>query len=406
MATTHSSPMAVRRPTAEAVEYNIAIGYLRGFLVALVVAHHAVLAYHPFAPQVATSLVEQPRWWQAFPVLDNQRWAGFGAFAGFNDVFFMALMFFVSGLFVWRGLKSKGALIFLRPRLLRLGVPFLVVAAVVAPLAYYPAYLQTGGHEGFNGFVRTWLSLEVWPSGPAWFLWVLLTFDAFAALLFALIPGWGERLARLISGVSRRPALFFAVLVCASAAVYIPLALVFSPIRWSAFGPFSFQTSRILNYLLYFAVGVGVGACGLEEGLLARGGRLARRWYLWAISAVLAFVAASIATIAAMSNLESQALAVLMNAGFVLSCAASGFAFLALFARFFRSRSRLFDSLSRNSYGIYIVHYAFVSWVQYALLPASLPAAAKGLIVSVAALGLSWVTTSVLRRIPAVARVV
>ena len=43
--------------------YNYALGYLRGFLVLLVVAHHAMLAYHPFAPppQHPSHLSEGPR---------------------------------------------------------------------------------------------------------------------------------------------------------------------------------------------------------------------------------------------------------------------------------------------------------------------------------------------------------
>jgi len=78
----------------------VAIGYLRAFITVLVVAHHAALAYHPFAPPSPATLVAQPRWWQAFPVVDSQRWSGFGWLVGFNDVFFMSLMFFLSGLFV------------------------------------------------------------------------------------------------------------------------------------------------------------------------------------------------------------------------------------------------------------------------------------------------------------------
>jgi hypothetical protein len=62
----------------------------------------------------------------------------------------------------------------------------------------------------------------------------------------------------------------------------IPLALVFNPFRWTQFGPFFFQTSRILHYLVYFLIGAGAGASGLECGLLARDGTLARRWSLWA----------------------------------------------------------------------------------------------------------------------------
>jgi hypothetical protein len=59
-----------------------------------------------------------PRWWQAFPVIDSQRGSGFSLFVGFNDVFFMSLMFLLSGLFVWRSLDRKGAAGFLRERIL------------------------------------------------------------------------------------------------------------------------------------------------------------------------------------------------------------------------------------------------------------------------------------------------
>jgi hypothetical protein len=48
----------------------------------------------------------------------------------------------------------------------------------------------------------------------------------------------------------------------------------------------------------------------------------------------------------------------------------------------------------------------FVSWLQYALLPASLSGYAKFATAFLGALGLSWATAAALRRIPAVARVV
>jgi hypothetical protein len=42
-------------------------------------------------------------------------------------------MFFLSGLFVWKSLERKGRARFLRDRVLRLGLPFIAAAAVVAP---------------------------------------------------------------------------------------------------------------------------------------------------------------------------------------------------------------------------------------------------------------------------------
>ena len=386
--------------------HNVAIGYLRAFITLLVLAHHAVLAYHPFAPAPAAVLNGPSRWWQAFPVVDTQRWTGFALLAGFNDIFFMALMFFLSGLFVWKSLQRKGSGHFLRDRALRLGLPFIVAASLVAPLAYYPAYLQTGA-IGIVDFWQQWRSLGNWPAGPAWFVWVLLAFDVVAVALVLLLPRWGDALGRLASGADRRPIVFFGLLVAVSGAAYIPLAVVFHPLSWTAFGPFTFQTSRLLHDLVYFLLGAGVGAYRLDRGLLASGGKLARLWPLWSLGALAAFGLSSGIWIAAMTaHIGSRGWEIAGDSSFVLSCAASSFAFLALFVRFAQMRGRIWDSLSANAYGMYLIHYAFVSWLQYALLKAQLPAITKGSLVFVGAVLLSWGTTAALRRIPVVARVI
>src|SRR6516164_2843330 len=177
--------------------YNIAIGYLRGFLVVLVLAHHSVLAYVD-APKAFPSMLTYPRWWRAFPVQDHVHSTGFALFTGFNDDFFMSLMFFISGLFVWSSLRRKGRAEYMRDRLRRLGIPFLFVGLIVMPIAYYPAYLMTGEH-GVIGYARVWSQFGDWPTGPAWFIWLLLTFDLGAGGLFALKPNFGDAIGRLVS---------------------------------------------------------------------------------------------------------------------------------------------------------------------------------------------------------------
>jgi len=408
---TPASTLAAPAATPITAKYNYAIGYLRAFIVVLVVAHHAALAYHPFAPPPPASLLPQPRWWGAFPVVDLHKWSGASLLVGFNDIFFMSLMFFLSGLFVWHGLAKKGAATFLRDRLLRLGLPFIVGAGVLAPLAYYPTYLQIAGHSGFSGFWQQWLSLGNWPSGPAWFIAVLLAFDCIAALLFLLMPQWGKRLGALTINLARRPFIFFAVLVAVTAIVYLPMAHIFTSLAWTAIGPFAFQTSRIFHYFVYFLTGVGVGAAGmnqgLTQGLLAPDGKLARTWPWWIARSLLFFAIATGLSIAAFTYYgKSPAFATAADAGFVVSCAATSFAFLAIFLRFAQSRSTVWDSLAANSYGIYLIHYAVVSWLQYAMLPASIPGAVKFFIVFPGALFLSWATSATLRRIPAVARII
>jgi hypothetical protein len=387
---------------------NVSVGYLRAFITVMVLAHHAVLGYNSFAPaKPAASLTAPPQLWQAFPVVDSQRWAGFGLFNSFNDMFFMALMFFLSGLFVHASLRRKGGGAFLRSRALRLGVPFLVAAGVIAPLAYYPAYLQTTAHPSLADFWRQWLSLGHWPAGPAWFIWLLLAFDVVAAGLFLLSPRWTGGLGRLVSGAKDRPFAFFALLLAASAAAYLPMELAFNGFQWSVLGPFTFQTSRLFFYAVYFLAGIGVGAFGLEKGLLAPDGRLARRWGAWlAACPVVFFLTLAVVIAAISSGGRSRGLEIGADLAFTLCCATSSFCFLALFVRFARRRSRIFDSLRDNAYGMYLLHYPFASWLPLTLLAAPLPAPVKGTLAFLGTLALSWGATAALRRIPGVARVV
>src|SRR5262249_12193863 len=154
--------------TPDATHRSVAMGYLRAFITLLVVGQHSVLAYHPYAPPPPTSLGAAPMLWPAFPVVDVVRWPGIDLFVGFNDVFFMSLMFLVSGVFLWPSLERKGAARYLADRFRRLGIPFAVCAALLAPLAYIPTYLQSGGHR-VNGFGSAWHGLPFWPAGPAWF---------------------------------------------------------------------------------------------------------------------------------------------------------------------------------------------------------------------------------------------
>lgn len=389
---------------------NVPLGNLRTALILLVVAHHAVLAYHPYAPPPASSLASQPMLWPAFPIVDSQRWPGVDLFVGWNDTFFMSLLFLLAGVFTWPSLRRKGAAGFLGERARRLGLPFVVSAALLAPLAYYPTYLATGADPSPVAFARQWLALGVWPAGPAWFLWVLLVFAGVAALLTRLSPDWGEALGRLSGRLSRHPAGFLAALVTVSAVAYLPLAATFSPESWGHLGPFWVQSSRVLCYAVYFFAGAGLGAFGLDRGLLAADGKLARRWWLWVVAAVAAFALAVAAFLAILGSLPSggpgAGLAAFGNFTFVLCCACSTFASLALFLRFAGARSRIFDILGANAYGIYLLHYVCVTWLQLALLDVALPGAAKGALVFAGALALSLGLTAALRRVPAIARVI
>jgi len=409
MANADTLPISTKRGTRSALmpDRNVPIGYLRWFVTVLVVMHHAVLAYDSQMPKPGAPMTQVPTIWALSPVVDPARWAGFDLLVAFNDIFFMSLMFFISGLFVAGSLERKGAFAFAWDRIKRLGLPFVAASAIIAPLAYYPSYLQAGHFD--VPFWKTWLSLSFWPSGPAWFVWVLLAFGLVAAVLQLIARGWASGLGRLARRADTRMWKFWLGLVLVSGAAYITLSIVFDPYSWLSWGPFSVQSSRMLHYAVFFLAGIAVGAFGVDKGLLAPDGKLARRWWLLPIIAVLAFAVLMAIVIAASVTKAQPSVALweaVGGAGFAVSCAASSFMLLALFVRFAKRRNAVFDSLERNAYGIYLVHYAFVSWIQYALLPVQLGGLAKGAIAFAAALASSWMFTALLRRVPPIARII
>ena len=269
--------------------YNVALGYLRGFLVVLVLAHHSVLAYIDSPPPQATSLLAQPPYWRAFMVVDSHHWVGFSIFTGFNDDFFMSLMFFVSGLFVWSSLQRKGNAGFVRDRMRRLGIPFLFAAAIIAPVAYYPSYLlTTGAHTHRPVTFTIGCRSATGRAGPAWFIWLLLAFDLAGAALFAIAPNFGETIGRLASNAREHPARFYLLLSGFGCDITFRWRYL-RPDAWTSIGPFQFQTARLFHYAVYFLAGIGVGAYGIDRGLLAPDGKLARHWVRWTSWMVVAF---------------------------------------------------------------------------------------------------------------------
>jgi peptidoglycan/LPS O-acetylase OafA/YrhL len=393
--------------TEQPPAYNPAMGYLRGFVVFFVVVHHSVLAYMPGIPapkQFSGGLML----WRAFPVLDPASWALTPLIASFNDSFFMALIFLLSGLFVTGSVGRKGLGHFLRDRVLRLGIGFLFSALIIVPIAYYTAYLQTGAEPGFANYWHAWNAIGYWPTGPAWFVLLLLVYDFVVAGLFWIAPGWTNWVSRIASGARQHPVRFFFIILAVSFVAYPVLAIPFGPRGWTYWGLFQFQTSRILHHFVYFVLGIGIGAVGLESGLVASDGKLGRRWWAWVLTAIVVFLLGTMFyfAILAAKGPRQQLLIDLGSISFALTCAALSFAFLAIFSRFARQPNRIWRSLADNSYGIYLVHYAFVAWCQYALLTAPLPGAVKAVSVIAAALVLSWGTTALLRRIALVARVV
>jgi glucans biosynthesis protein C len=381
---------------------SLALSNLRAFVILVVLAFHSVLAYLGSLPDGPFPFDIAPFRWNAFPIVDSQRWFGFDIFCAFQDVYLMSFMFFMSGLFIWPSLKRKGSALFLYDRLLRIGVPFVLVVYLLMPIALYPTYRVTAVDPSIATYWEHWRALPFWPNGPPWFLWQLLVLNIAAAAVFRFAPSWGEHLGRLSAMGARDPLRYFAGLVALSAVAYIPLALIFTPWTWKTVGPFALQLCRPLHYAVYFFAGVGIGIYGLERGLLAVDGMLSRYWPAWLGAFLAAFVVWALPISLMMPDRDNGpiVLQLMSDFGFVLACASGCFFVAGATLRFARWRFAWLDNLSDNAYGMYLIHYVFVVWLQYWLLDAALSAIPKASIVFTGTVIASWGTMIAFRRIP------
>jgi surface polysaccharide O-acyltransferase-like enzyme len=395
-----------RSASAETSRTSIALDNLRGIVILLVIGFHAVLAYVVWIPAGGPSFNRSPFTWRAFPIVDNHRFFGFDLFCAWQDVFLMSLLFFLSGLFVWPSLQRKKGQAFLRDRIMRLGLPYLFGIFLIIPLALYPAYSVRAAEPSIAGYWQALADLPFWPNGPLWFIWQLLALNFLACGFNSITPGMIPRLARWSATADNNLVRYFAVVLAAAAIAYVPLAVAFTPWAWTDIGPFTVQMCRPLLYAVYFFMGLGIGAAGLERGLLAADGVLARHWVRLLALALLSLFVWMGLTALTMKKGAPTTITIAAAFSFVPAGAAGSFFLIASSLRFAAKPSRVLGSLAADAYGLYLVHYVFVVWLQFALLPLPLIAAIKAPLVFAGSLLLGLVTVAFVRRLPFGARLI
>ena len=138
---------------------------IKAVMIALVVLCHVTLTFFPEGSFMGIGFVgrSQPNWLTGFDL----------ALVDFFNTFYMCMLFLISGYFVPRSVAKKGVSTYLRERLIRLGVPFLVGFLLINNLAYWLSGFFPGG-------VLRSVPLASYPFnhlGVLWFLVVLFSFD-------------------------------------------------------------------------------------------------------------------------------------------------------------------------------------------------------------------------------------
>lgn len=370
------------------------IDYLRSFITVLVVAHHAALAYTTFATFHKEAYILSTH-----PIVDTKRSVGMDLFVIFNDSFFMALMFLISGVFALKTLQNKGAKHFIKERFKRLFIPFLASVTLVNLIAYYPAYLSSDKPAGLFNYVYDFFTIESWPVGPAWFIWVLFLYHIILALIYPVLSPSILKLKDLIN--QQKGGTFVFIFICLTWLLMVPMILLFGAESWTGIGPFDFQKSRVLLYGGYFLIGC-FGGIDLFEGPLFKkpfgsGKSIGFILIPLLLFLVLLYSRQPIQDGVAAGKFDQWQATLIYYSLFSCLTAVTNLSFLYLFKHFIEKNNAIWSSLSANAYDIYLVHYLWITWCQYLLLSIELPATLKFLIVFFISLSGSWASVSLLR---------
>ncbi len=364
---------------------DVSIDYLRSLVTVSVVAHHAALAYTTFSTFDAEHYRESP-----MPVVDAVRFLPLDILVSWNDLFFMALMFFVSGLFVAPSIARKGEGRFLADRAKRLGVPFAVFSVVLSPIAFYPSWLLSTS-AGRGDYLASFFAGGTWNPGPLWFLWVLLAFCVIVAAAFRFLPV----VMKGFSWTAGSTGALVTVFSLATLATTVPLSFAGLPDVALLAGPLGLpHPSRAVLYFVWFLMGLALGAGDMKRSLSRENLKL---WPLWLAVGALGYLANALSP-AFFPGISAAMTKIVLNASFSFSCAFTILAALGIARKFFATSISAGDSLSDNAYGIYIFHYMFVLWAQFLLLNQPITAGVKFLIGLAFALAASWTLTAGLRK--------
>ena len=316
--------------------------------------------------------------------------------------FLIALLFLVAGLLSPSSLQRKGTDRFLRDRMLRLGVPFVVYVLLVQPTLNYALQHPLGAAPG--SYRAEYLAAGRLDTGPLWFVGVLLVFSVGYA-------GWSawnwRRHPTPSAGLRTRPislrTLMLAAVVVAPASFVVRLVYPYG--SESGFTDLNFWEWPAC--IAVFALGISASRQGW---VTAVPDRLARQCRDLTLLAALAMVMLLI-VVAVLDAVDDAAggwhwpAVAFAVVDAVLTVFGSVW-LLSLAQHRLDRRYRRGPLLSRSAYLRFMLQALFLLGFAIALRPIGLPAEAKALVVAITGVTCSFAAAWLLiSNVPGLSRV-
>ena len=306
----------------------------------------------------------------------------------------MQLMFFISGLFTWRTLGKRGSIGYVIVRFKRLILPFVITWLFIMPLTYIPA------------FIADQLSFLPIRLAHLWFLWVLFVFDIIIAFIYSILRLPFEGLIVLLNNYTLTLLIGFT-----SAIAYLYFVFHAGDTGWQPlFGSqvFLVPTGWLGLYFFYFLLGVVMGSRSLNNCVMSTNwfspfsnySNCLTRSLICAILVLTLFLQLRANIDFLILRLGLSMAWTVVNILYVLSGLLINACLILLSKRFLGRQNILLDNLSLNSYGLYLIHYTFVVWIQFFLSHSLVIGFVKPLVVILLCIPLSWYAADLLRRFP------
>ncbi|GAB4429897.1 MAG: acyltransferase family protein [Anaerolineae bacterium] len=357
---------------------------LRAFVVFLVIVLHGAITYMAYAPP----------WWY---VLDPNNSLFFTALVILVDVSIMMVMFFVAGYFAYPSLVKRGSGQFIKDKFVRIGLPWIFGALLLAPPTAYMIYFSRGAPVTLAQFWAGDFWGVAYQQSVYWFLGILFLQFALLALAYAA----SERLRGLNRSAASPSWLFFTGFAALMTLAFLGMNQLYPPDTWTHVYLFVFQPLRLPLYFGYFILGLMAYQRGwfTEEGYTPGWGWVA----LFVVSGVLYLSYRFTIPTIMQTTLPLQAgNAILFN----VYCLAGLMAGIAIFRRAVNGNGWFWASQARNSYGIYYVHPLILYPLAYLFVPLQLSVFVKAPLVILLGWLLSWgVSAVILTRLPGLRRI-
>ena len=320
----------------------------------------------------------------------------------------MGIFFLLAGYFTPGSYDRKGGAAFVRDRLIRLGIPWLVYALLIQPLVYYIAHGLPGS---FWSFYPTALHLMgSIADGVIWFVELLIFFS----LVYAAWRWLTRHRTQTTTSTGKLPG----YLVISGFIFALGLVTFVVRLWWPAGfqpPPFNLPLGYLPQYISLYVIGI---VAFRRNWFFTLTPRMGRDWSLIALLATLIF-----AGLAFSSMMQGARAAGTHTAGYAI---AGGFSWLALcyalwesfvvvgvgmgllvlFRERLNHQGRLTKELAADVYTVYLIHPVVLVGFAYAFHVVALYPLLKWAIAVGVTIPLCFLISSGIRRIPLVNRVV